>query len=246
MKRFSIITVTYNAEAYLEETLASVDHQSFSNFEHIVWDGGSRDKTLEIVRKFPHILLYQGKDDGIADAMNKGAEKACGEYLIHLHADDLFAHKKVLEFIDTALKQHPEVQWLYGSVGTIDEKGNKKEKESRFTHFDYKKLKKYNCISHPGVCISRRLFWDFRGFDPSLKYAMDYDLWLRIGKKEKPLALFSELAHFREHPQSLSTSLPKKVAEEAYMVRNRYLTSFWEKWISYRTYKRRIKTHAKS
>ncbi len=63
--RFSLITITYNSERYLKQTLQSVAEQEFKDFEHILWDGGSRDGTLEIARQFPHVTIYQGADSGI-------------------------------------------------------------------------------------------------------------------------------------------------------------------------------------
>jgi glycosyltransferase involved in cell wall biosynthesis len=238
--RFSIITITFNAEKYLEETLASVDCQEFSDFEHIIWDGGSTDQTAAIVKKFPKVKFFQSKDQGISDAMNKGAFVAQGEFLIHLHADDLLAHKKVLTFVDTALRQHRTL-WLYGKTTNVDEKGIKKE-EGLFVPYNYKRLKKYNCISHPATFISREFFLENKGFNVNLKYAMDYELWLRLGQKSQPFAMPQVLAYFRQHTGSLSTTHPRLVAKEAFEIRNRYNSSFWAKYQSYRTYKRRLLT----
>ena len=78
--RFSIITVALNAEAYLRETLESTREQQFTDFEHILWDGGSQDKTLEIASSFPHVKIHRGRDGGLSEAMNKGAmlKTICG------------------------------------------------------------------------------------------------------------------------------------------------------------------------
>lgn len=237
--RFSIITITYNAEAYLNETLTSVISQTFTDYEHIIWDGGSTDNTLNIIKSYPHVKLYQGKDLGISDAMNKGASFAKGQFLLHLHADDLLAHPNALLFADSALKMHPEAYWLYGLVNIIDEKGIKKS-ETRFSPYSYKKLKKYNCISHPATFISRQLFEKSGGFDTSLRYCMDYDMWLKIGKEAPGIAVPIVFSSFREHASSLSTSLPREVAKEAYAVRNRYC-NLLERYRSKKTYMRRIK-----
>ncbi len=238
--RFSIITITYNAEKYLQKTLQSVVEQQFSSFEHIVWDGGSTDGTLEIIGAFPHVKLYQGKDVGISDAMNRGASFTQGEFLLHLHADDILAHAKALLFVDTALKQHPEAKWLYGQANIIDEDGMIKE-TPHFQAYNYKRLKKYNCIAHPATFVSRELFLAQGGFDIGLRYAMDYDLWLRLGKTTPAFALRAVLSCFREHENSLSTACSVEVAKEAYFVRNRHLTSFIDRVRSYRTYKRRLR-----
>lgn len=241
MPRFSIITVALNAEKYLNDTLTSVAGQEFKDFEHIVWDGGSTDGTLEIVSRFPHAKLVCGKDTGISDAMNKGASFATGEFMLHLHADDMLAHSKALLWVDTCLRQHSQARWLYGKADVIDAAGNKVQ-ESSFTPFDPKRLRKYNLLAHPATFLETSLFHQIGGFDTKLRYCMDYDLWLRLSAHGKnALALPASLACFRAHPQSLSTKEKQGVADEAYQVRNHYVTTFFERWRSYRTWRRRRK-----
>ncbi len=239
MVKFSIVTITFNAQAHLRQTLESVRAQEFTDYEHLVWDGGSSDGTLDIIKSFPHIKLYEGKDSGIADAMNRGAAFASGEFLLHLHADDYLLHPKVLGMVATTLKQHPMVKWLYGQAWIVDGKGEKVRK-TPFEPFSAKRLRKYNFITHPATFVKRELFEEVGGFAPSLKYCMDYDLWLRLAQLSTPFVLPTPLACFREHEDSLSTSEPVNVANEAYRVRNRYVKSFVERIRSYRTWKRRI------
>lgn len=241
--RFSIVTITFNAEKYLAETLTSVANQTFSDFEHILWDGGSVDRTLEIAAQFPHVKVFQGKDRGISDAMNKGAALARGEFLLHLHADDFLINSQALMRINTCLKQHPDVKWLYGQADIVDNAGKRKRK-GNFIPFYPTRLRKYNMIAHPATVISRELFALSGGFDPSLKYCMDYDLWLRLSQKTFAYALPATLSCFREHENSVSTKEQLGVADEAYAVRNRYVESLWERWRSYRTWKRRKRVHA--
>ena len=235
--RFSIITITFNAELFLEETLNSVHQQTFRDFEHLIWDGGSQDSTLEIVKKFP-VKIFQGKDGGISDAMNRGAQLAKGEILLHLHADDLLFHPRVLAYVDHLFKQYPHLEWLYGLTQSINSKGIPLA-QSEYQPFSLKRLKKYNCISHPATFIKRELFEKEGGFDTSLKYCMDYDLWLRLAKRSHPLAFPFTLASFRQHEGSLSTRETLGVADEAYAVRNRYLKGPIERFRSYRTWKKR-------
>lgn len=235
--KFSVITVAFNAEKYLEQTLQSVASQTYLDFEHILWDGGSQDKTLEIASRYP-VQIRQGSDVGIADAMNKGAAFAKGDYLIHLHADDFFAHPRILAYLATTLAQYPNAGWLYGRANIVDEKGTLL-RQTPFEPFSFKRLRKYNFITHPATVISRKLFQEVGGFNTALKYCMDYDLWLRLAKKQPPLILNSPLACFREHVGSLSTSSPQAVNDEVYKVRNCYVKNPIERWRSYRTWKKR-------
>ncbi len=235
---FTIITITLNAEKYLEQTLRSAAEQEGVLFEHLVWDGGSTDRTLEIVRSFPHVKLIQGKDKGIADAMNKAAAHAKGDFLHFLHADDLFADARTLLMIERYLNLHPEAEWLYGRARIIDENGHFIRTTPQ-EPFSFKRLRKYNFITHPATVVSRSLFNRVGGFQADLRYCMDYDFWLKAAKLSSPLTITNTLACFREHQNSLSTHEPLRVTDEAYAVRNRYVKSWAERFRSWRTWKKR-------
>jgi glycosyltransferase involved in cell wall biosynthesis len=236
--RFTIITITYQAERYLAETLRSVAIQEGVDFEHILFDGGSHDRTLAIARSFSHVTVIEGKDEGIADAMNRAAAHAKGDFLLFLHADDLLAHSRSLLMADRVLKQHPHVEWLYGKAHVIDFRGSLL-RTTPYEPFSFKRLRKYNFITHPATLVSHSLFKKVGGFHKELRYCMDYDLWLRLASFTTPYALTTPLAAFREHKSSLSTKEPLGVTDESYLVRNRYVTSFPERLRSYRTWKKR-------
>lgn len=238
--RFSIITITYNAEKYLEETLTSTLKQSFTDFEHILWDGGSKDKTLQIAKKFPHVRVVEGEDEGISDAMNQGALQAKGDFLLHLHADDILVSEKSLLFVDTCLRQHPGVKWLYGQVECIDGAG-KTLSLPPYVPFCKRKLKKYNIIAHPATFVERELFLKSGGFKKELSYCMDYDLWLRLSKQTEAFAFPKVVAAFRQHEGSISTKGALAVAKEAHQVRVANTKNFFAKWRSYRTWQKRKK-----
>lgn len=240
MIRFSIITVTFNAERYLKEALASVASQTFEGKEHWLIDGASCDGTLRIASEFPHLKVISEKDEGLSDAMNKGASHATGEFLLYLHADDRLADPHVLARLDTFLKQHSKAAWCYGQAALIDESGLPC---GTIPHvpFDKKKLHKYNIIPHPSTLVSRTLFLKVGGFDKQLHYAMDYDLWLRLSALTPAYSLPLLVSYFRHHSASLSTAHPLNVAREAYEVRNRHCHSLLDRLRSYRTWRKRIK-----
>lgn len=238
--RFSIITITLNAEKFLQQTLTSVASQTYKDYEHIVWDGGSRDATLEIIKAYPHVKLFCGGDSGISDAMNRGVQFAQGEYIIHLHADDCLAHVEALAEVNKFLVQGDDPPWAYGRAEIVDQN----DKLVRTTHhipFEAKRLRKYNIITHPAVVLSRQLFLDQGGFRTDLKYSMDYELWLRLSQTHNAVAMPLVVAKFREHQGSLSTREVLGVANEAYRVRNEYVKNLWERLQSYRTWKRRCR-----
>jgi Glycosyl transferase family 2 len=104
MPLISIVTVVYNGEKYLEQTIQSVINQSYENLEYIIIDGCSTDRTLEIIAKYNDYINYwvSAPDDGIYSAMNKGIKLAIGSHVLHLNADDLFFEPDGLEFLAKA------------------------------------------------------------------------------------------------------------------------------------------------
>lgn len=121
--RVSVVTVTYNADTHLEETMRSILSQSYPDIEYIIIDGGSTDKTLQIIKKYQDDIAYwvSESDNGIYDAMNKGIDKATGEWINFMNVGDGFVDPNIVE---TVLSQIPEkTELVYGNTRFIDESG---------------------------------------------------------------------------------------------------------------------------
>lgn len=108
--KISIITVTYNSSKTLKDTIESVLKQTYTNYEHIIVDGLSKDNTMEIVKEYE--AKYNGKlkyisekDSGLYDAMNKGIKMATGDIIGILNSDDMYAHENVLQEIVEKFKE---------------------------------------------------------------------------------------------------------------------------------------------
>ena len=122
MIKFSIITCTYNAESVLQRTLDSVMKQTCCNVEHLIIDGKSKDKTLAMVKAYKHkndvgesaheIRVFSEPDKGLYDAMNKGIDRATGDYLVFLNAGDVFPSADTLEYVEGCVGEGP--LWRYG------------------------------------------------------------------------------------------------------------------------------------
>ena len=124
--KFSIITVTYNAEKVLEDTILSVISQTYHHVEYIIVDGGSEDKTLSIIDRYRsriHTVVSE-PDKGLYDAMNKGISLATGDYLCFLNAGDCFHEDNTLQqMIHTIIgNELPDV--LYGETAIVDKNGH--------------------------------------------------------------------------------------------------------------------------
>ena len=123
--KVSIITVVYNGIEFLEETIKSVIAQTYPNIEYIIVDGGSKDGTLDIIKKYEaHISKWISEPDkGIYDAMNKGIDLATGDWQNFLNAGDSFVDNNVLEKIFTTNLEN--ITLVYGDIIAIRENGQK-------------------------------------------------------------------------------------------------------------------------
>ena len=135
MIRFSIITCTYNAEAFVKRTLDSVGEQSFHNVEHLIIDGASTDATMQLVADYQaenqeadpkhEIRVVSERDSGLYDAMNKGIGLAKGDYLLFLNAGDVFPQPDMLELIAATVGDGETLPGvLYGDTDIVDDEGS--------------------------------------------------------------------------------------------------------------------------
>lgn len=189
--KFTIITVCYNAECHIEETIKSVLSQSYREFEYIIKDGQSADRTMELARsltdKDNRVIIIQGKDKGIYDAMNIAVSQAVGEYILFLNAGDKFVDEHVLQKVfDYILKE--DVDILYGDV---IEAGQERSHLRTYTEKNCK-MWYYSlgaCLCHQAMFCKRKLFRE-KLFDLQYKVCADRE-WqmyhLKKGAKAKPL-----------------------------------------------------------
>lgn len=201
---FSIITCTWNSEPWLAESIASVLRQRGVEIELIFVDGGSNDGTLQRIRAIDRpITLIEDVRGGISRAMNAGIEAARGDIIAHLHSDDFYLRDDVLQTVAEAFAGSG-CRWLFGRTmscidGRLEPEGYVAPRYSR------RQLLRGNFIPHPATFVARELMWRAGGFSTDYKYAMDYDLWLRLSCIVEPLQLDVPLTAFREHAGSLST-----------------------------------------
>lgn len=222
--KYSIITASYNSNKFIKKTISKVLEQKDVEFEYIIVDGGSIDGTVDIISSFAsrdnRIRWISERDKGIADAMNKGIRMATGDIVAHIHSDDFYPHPYVLKNVAASFSK--ETRWATGGMIIVDENDEVLD-EIKVKNFSYNNLLKGNSIYHPSTFISREFFNQIGFFDTSLKYAMDYDMWLRMGSIAAPVLLNDSLSCFRVHSLSLSTAYPDYAYSEAWMIRKGYL-----------------------
>lgn len=223
--KITVVTVCYNAAEYIAQTIESVLGQSWPELEYIIVDGGSTDWTLDIIGRYAtdsRLRWVSEPDEGIADAMNKGARLATGDVIAHLNADDYYAQPDVLARVVACFQEHPQALWLTGGFNFVS--ANKLLlRKIRVRSYSFQRLVRGNIILHPSTFLKREAFWQAGGFDIELKYCMDYDLFLRMAVLAPPVLLDEQLSCFRVHGNSRTIMDAERAYAEEYRVRSRFL-----------------------
>jgi glycosyltransferase len=178
--KISIITVSYNSATTIADTLRSVAAQTHPDIEHIVIDGGSRDDTMAVVHEHGHhvVLCISEPDRGTYDAMNKGLERATGEYVGFLNADDMYADKNAVARLAAAAVAKPDL--IYGDLQYVRKHHIYRVVRTwRSGIFDSHALRRGWMPPHPTFYLRRDLLASVGRFDTSLRVAADYDFMLR-------------------------------------------------------------------
>jgi glycosyltransferase involved in cell wall biosynthesis len=226
--KITVITPSYNQGHFIERTIKSILGQDFGGeLEYLIIDGGSTDNTLEILRKFEGRLKWTSeKDEGLADAVNKGLDRATGEVIGWLNSDDLYL-PGTLQRVAGHFETHPECMWLYGRCRIIDEddqeiyKSVTGYKNLLLNRFSYGRLMTENYISQPAVFFRKKLVEEVGKLKKELRFAMDYDLWLRFGKLYPADVIGEYISDFRRHKGSLSENhTARQFAEEFQVAKN--------------------------
>lgn len=218
---FSIITVCRNAEELIGSTISSLANQSFQDFEYLIVDGASKDKTLSVVQdlaaKLP-LHLVSEPDEGVYYAMNKGIRMAQGEWIYFLNAGDDFVDSSVLLRVSALLKNAPDCEIAYGDVIYRGASGK------RLVRFDW--LSRDNLLfenlCHQSVFGRRTAFERLGLFDTQFQINADYDWLLRVFRSGAPFKYLGIPISYYDD-MGLSAREQVKLKAERVLVRNQYL-----------------------
>jgi glycosyltransferase involved in cell wall biosynthesis len=214
--KISVVIPSFNAKKYIRYTLDSILNQKYPNLEIIIQDGASTDGTVEIIKsyakKYPGIISWESKKDkGQVDAINKGLEKAVGEILAFINADDVY-NKNTFKIVAKKYSQNPNALWFAGKGKIIDKDGNEKSRLVTMYKNCLLKLNKYNFLltvnylMQPSIFLNRKEYIKKGPFWGPKNFVMEYDLWLKIGKDKMPIIIDKYLSSFRLTKENKSSS----------------------------------------
>nr|WP_302829721.1 glycosyltransferase family 2 protein [uncultured Bacteroides sp.] len=186
--KFSVITVTYNAEAVLEDTIQSVISQTYRHVEYIIIDGASKDGTLSIINRYKEriSLVVSEPDKGLYDAMNKGIRHATGDYLCFLNAGDSFHEDDTLQQMVHTLNGGELPDVLYGETALVDKEGHfiRMRRLSTPEVLTWKSFKQGMLVCHQAFFAKRALV---EPYDLQYRFSADFDWCIKIMKKARTL-----------------------------------------------------------
>lgn len=221
--RVSIVTPSYNQGRFLERTILSVLNQNYPNLEYIIIDGGSADESVQIIKKYEKYLTYwvSEKDNGQADAINKGFGRSTGQILAYINSDDTY-NPGALSKIADIFNKNPRADLVFSNVNYIDAYDNLVG-ECRFTGFDFTTLIYEGAnLNQPGTFWTKGIYDVVDGFNPKYTFSMDFDFFCRVGKTGNLKHIRESLANFRVHKDSKSSRIPHIARSEHEEIATRY------------------------
>lgn len=214
--KVSVITPSFNQGQFIERTLQSVASQIVpgAKIEHVVFDGGSTDNTVEVLKRFgPSVRWISEKDGGQTHAVNKGIRATDGEIIGWLNSDDVYYPGAVAHVV-AYFKANPDIDVVYGMADHVDLEDHPFESYPT-EPWNLERLKQACFICQPALFFRRRVVDSHGLLDESLNYCMDYEYWLRLGKAGTRFAYLEErLAGSRLYADNKTLGARVKVHRE--------------------------------
>jgi hypothetical protein len=220
----SIVTPSFNQGQYLEQTMLSVlgqvgaDHDPPIAVEYLLVDGGSTDGSLDIIQRYAGRLAWwvSESDSGQAEAINKGLQRARGEYVAWLNSDDLYLPGAITQAVQ-ALRDDPAASMVFANAITIDAQGHKLN-DLIFGNWGLEELMRFRIICQPAVFMRRAALERAGYLDLSYHFLLDHHLWLRLAQQGAVRHVAATWAAARHHPQAKNVAQAAGFGREAFRI----------------------------
>ena len=244
--KISIITASYNYEKYIKETIESVLNQTYTNWEMIIVDDGSKDNSVEIIKEFcqkdDRIKLFQhdnGINKGLAETLKLGISKAQSDWIVFLESDDTIT-KEYLEEKIKVIENNEDTDLIFNDINLFGDEEKIKNFENGYFIKQKKQLKKIghkqkiiklfknkkneNFIPTFSVVMVRKKIIENLNFDSPNKPALDFFLWIQIAKDYNYYYIDKKLTNWRMHKNSyISHNVDNKDLKNFIKIRNKYI-----------------------
>jgi glycosyltransferase involved in cell wall biosynthesis len=225
----SIVTPSYNQGRFIEDNIISIINQDFSNIEHIVIDGGSNDKTLNILKKYENkynLKWISEPDEGQSDAINKGFKLTQGEIVGWINSDDGYLYKNTLSYIVNKFYENPDIDIIYGDCLNITENNKIIRVIKSYPFFSFETLKRKDIINQPSTFFRKKVIKSHT-LDKGIHLPMDYEYWMRLAKNGfKFLYVENILSYDRWHKDIKRLSQLDEMIKETRKVQEEYNQKF--------------------
>jgi glycosyltransferase involved in cell wall biosynthesis len=221
MPKISIIIPTYNSEDTIKETVASVQQQSFTDWELIIIDDGSLDNTIDVVKNIaePRIKLFVYENGGVGTARNRGITQATGEFIAFLDADDLWTCDKLASQIE-ALNQNHQAKVAYSWTNFVNEDGkflfSGEALDYQGNIYQHLLLTNF-LVSGSNILVRRDALQVVTGFNPDLPYVADWDFYLRLARNFDFVVVPKYQILYRQSVNSMSSKI-EEVKQESLQI----------------------------
>jgi glycosyltransferase involved in cell wall biosynthesis len=248
--RISVIMPAYNEERFLAEAIESVLAQTWKDFELIILDDGSWDRTMEIAQSYarldPRVRAESHANMGVALTLNRGLEMSKSEWVVVMHADDVMMPNRIerqLAFVAA----HPELAVASSWVKHIDSRGKviAKDNSSLLTHEAVEKLYRANEMigfNHPAAILRKSAVQEVGGYSSQLRVNEDVDLWNRLLERGNKILVQPEyLLQYRIHGGSASVTRARLIRQQLRWIKECMLRRrrgeaeiSWEEYLKFR------------
>ena len=214
----TIVTPSYNQADYLEQTLLSVLGQGYPNLEYLVVDGGSTDGSVEIIKRYADQLAWwvSEKDEGQADAINKGLSRANGKYVAWLNSDDVYLPGTIAKAVQT-LEKYPDAGMVYANLLSINARGEHVN-TIRYRPYALEDLLAFFIIGQPTVFMRRAVLEEAGYLSKEYNYLLDHHLWLRMASLAGLRYVPEPWAAARYHPTAKNMAKAEFFGREAFKI----------------------------